>query len=45
MLAFRSGGIGPVSTEIRPDPAFLHFLYELGEIAAASGDIRSRLFR
>jgi hypothetical protein len=35
----------PVSTEIRPDPAFLHFLYELGEIAAAGGDIRSRLFR
>jgi hypothetical protein len=34
----------PVFTEIRPDPAFLHFLYELGEIAAAGGDIRSRLF-
>jgi hypothetical protein len=27
-----------------PDPAALGFLYELGEIAAAGGDIRQRLF-
>jgi hypothetical protein len=27
-----------------PDPALLTYLYELGEIAAAGGDIRQRLF-
>jgi hypothetical protein len=27
-----------------PDLATMDFLYELGEIAAAGGDIRSRLF-
>jgi hypothetical protein len=44
-MAFRSGGIGPVSSEAPlPDPALLSFLYELGEIAAAGGDIRERLF-
>jgi hypothetical protein len=45
VMAFRSGGIGPVSSEVpRPDLAMLEFLYELGEIAAADGDIRERLF-
>ena len=44
VMAFRSGGIGPVSREAPlPDPALLSFLYELGEIAAAGGDIRERL--
>jgi hypothetical protein len=44
-MAFRSGGIGPVSSEAPlPDPALLSFLYELGEIAATGGDIRERLF-
>jgi hypothetical protein len=45
VMAFRSGGIGPLPREgPRPDPATLEFLYELGEIAAAGGDIRERLF-
>jgi hypothetical protein len=45
VMAFRSGGIGPVSGEgPPPDLAMLDFLYELGEIAAADGDIRERLF-
>lgn len=45
VTAFRSSGIGPLPREgPRPDPAMLEFLYELGEIAAAGGDIRQRLF-
>ncbi|HJW35679.1 MAG TPA: hypothetical protein VJ769_03515 [Actinomycetes bacterium] len=45
VMAFRSSGIGPVSGEgPLPDLAMLDFLYELGEIAAANGDIRDRLF-
>jgi hypothetical protein len=45
VTAFRSSGIGPLPREgPRPDPAMLEFLYELGEIAAAGGDIRKRLF-
>jgi hypothetical protein len=45
VMAFRSSGIGPISSESpRPDLAMLDFLYELGEIAAADGDIRQRLF-
>ena len=45
VMAFRSGGIGPLPSEgPRPEPAMLEFLYELGEIAAAGGDIRDRLF-
>jgi hypothetical protein len=45
VMAFQSRGIGPVSREgPRPDLAMLDFLYELGEIAAADGDIRERLF-
>jgi hypothetical protein len=45
VMAFRSGGIGPLPSEgPRPDPAMLEFLHELGEIAAAGGDIRERLF-
>jgi len=44
-LALRSGGIGPVSSEgPQPDLAALEFLYQLGEIAEAGGDIRERLF-
>jgi hypothetical protein len=43
--AFRSGGIGPASSEAPPpDPAVLSYLYELGDIAAAGGNIRERLF-
>ena len=44
-MAVRSGGIGPITGEgPRPDPAMLEFLYEVGEIAASGGDIRTRLF-
>jgi hypothetical protein len=43
-MAFRSSGF-QVSAELgAPDLATMDFVYELGEIAAAGGDIRSRLF-
>ena len=43
-MAFRSSGLR-LSTELgAPDLATMDFLYELGEIAAAGGDIRSRVF-
>jgi hypothetical protein len=45
VMAFRSSGIGPVSSDVPPpDLTMLEFLYELGEIAAGGGDIRQRLF-
>jgi hypothetical protein len=45
VMAFRSSGIGPLSSEVSlPDPALLTYLYQLGETAAAGGDIRQRLF-
>ena len=43
VMAFRSSGFKACS-EFRPDLETVNFLYELGEIAAAGGDIRSRLF-
>jgi len=43
VMAFRSGGFR-VSSEVRPDFETMNFLYQLGEIAAAGGDIRSRVF-
>jgi hypothetical protein len=44
-MAFRSGGVGPMSSESPPpDIAMLNFLYELADIAAAGGSIRDRLF-
>ena len=43
VMAFRSSGFG-ASSESRPDFETMNFLYELGEIAAAGGDIRSRVF-
>jgi hypothetical protein len=43
VLAFRSSGFRAPS-ECRPDLETMSFLYELGEIAAAGGDIRSRIF-
>jgi len=44
-MAFRSGGIGAISSESPlPNLGMLNFLYELGEIAAAGGNIRERLF-
>ena len=43
-MVLRTRGL-PASSELGPpDPAALGFLYELGEIAAAGGDIRQRLF-
>jgi hypothetical protein len=42
-MALRSTGIGPIS-ECAPDYELVEFVWELGEIAAAGGDIRVRLF-
>ena len=44
VMALRSGSIRTLSAESRPDMALVAFLWELGEIAAAGGDIRERLF-
>ena len=33
-----------ISSEAPPDPHWLEFLWELGEIAARGGDIRERIF-
>jgi hypothetical protein len=43
-MAFRTGATGQVSSECRPDPALLRFIWEIGVIAASGGDIRDRLF-
>ena len=43
VLAFRSSGFR-ASAEVWPDLEAIDFLYELGEIAAAGGDIRPRVF-
>jgi hypothetical protein len=43
VIAFRSSGF-KASCELRPDRETLDFLYELGELAAAGGDIRERVF-
>jgi len=43
-MALRGSGL-PASSELGPpDLAAMSFLYELGEIVAAGGDIRQRLF-
>jgi hypothetical protein len=42
-FAFRRGGCTS-SREVHPDLETLNFLHELGEIAAAGGDLRSRVF-
>jgi len=43
-MAIRASGL-PASSKLGPpDLAAVGFLYELGEIAAAGGDIRQRLF-
>jgi hypothetical protein len=44
VMAFRSRGLSGFSTLCRPDLELVRFLWELGEIAAAGGDIRERLF-
>ena len=43
VLALRSSGFRAAS-ELGPDLETMDFLYELGEIAGAGGDIRSRVF-
>jgi hypothetical protein len=43
VIAFRSTGFRACG-EAQPDIETMNFLYELGEIAAAGGDIRSRVF-
>ena len=43
VMAFRSSGFRACA-EARPDLETMNFLYELGEIEAAGGDIRSRVF-
>jgi hypothetical protein len=42
-LALRSTGC-TTSSELSPDLETMNFLHELGEIAAAGGDIRARVF-
>ena len=44
VMALRSGGIANLCAVSRPDMAQVAFLWELGEFAAAGGDIRERLF-
>ena len=43
VMAFRASGFR-ASSEFRADFETMDFLYQLGEIAAAGGDIRSRVF-
>jgi hypothetical protein len=43
LLAIRSSGFS-ACTELQPDLDALNFFYELGEIAASGGDIRSHVF-
>lgn len=43
VLALRSNGFG-VSRELCPDVETIGYLQELGEIAAAGGDIRAHVF-
>jgi hypothetical protein len=42
-LALRAGGMGSFTSACPPDAAQLEFLWELGELAAAGGDLRERL--
>jgi hypothetical protein len=44
VMAFRATGIRPSAELAPPDLATMDFLYQLGELAAAGGDIRSHLF-
>jgi hypothetical protein len=43
LLAIRSSGFS-ACTELQPDLDAMNFFYELGEIAASGGDIRSHVF-
>ena len=42
-MAIRSGAVC-FSSDCPPDPSLVAFVWELGDIAAAGGDIRARLF-
>jgi hypothetical protein len=44
LLAFRARGISGLGVMGRPDMKVVGFLREVGEFAAAGGDIRDRLF-
>jgi hypothetical protein len=44
VMAFRSRGLSGLGVVCRPDLELAGFLWELGRIAAAGGDIRGRLF-
>ena len=43
VMAFRSSGF-KVCSEVPPNFEMVNFLHELGDVAAAGGDIRSRVF-
>jgi hypothetical protein len=43
VMALRSSGFR-ACPEAHPDLETMNFLYELGDVAAAGGDIRSRVF-
>jgi hypothetical protein len=43
-MALRSSGLGPIYPGAAPDVDALAFVWRLGEVAAAGGDIRSHLF-
>jgi hypothetical protein len=43
VMAIRSSGFSACS-ELQPDLDAMNFFFELGEIAASGGDIRSRVF-
>jgi hypothetical protein len=43
VTAFRASGFKACG-EFRPDLETMNFLHELGEVAAAGGDIRARVF-
>jgi hypothetical protein len=43
-MAFRSGAIGPLSTECGIDHRLLEFIWRVGDMAAAGGEPRELLF-
>jgi hypothetical protein len=43
-MAFRSGAIGPLSTECGIDHRLLEFIWRIGDVAAAGGEPRELLF-
>ena len=44
VMALRARGVNGFSAVCRPDMALVNYLWELGKIAAAGGDIREQLF-